>query len=530
MMVKTNTKFQTADPSRVSEISKKYHVGKLASELLAGSGLNDAQIAEMCTGDDRIADSNADCIVAARDRIMKAKANHEKVFVGGDYDADGMTSTAIMKYTLDALGIENGYYIPNRDKDGYGLQPGIVELAVRKGYTLFITVDNGVSAQEAISAVHAHGLDIIVTDHQDITAPVGADILVHPTVLEPSRYSLSGAGVALLLSRALIGQRDNIDLLAGVAAVTDLMPMWGDARRLVKRAIHTGPGAVPVIADLCGGAKAFNEETIGFQVGPRLNSVGRLNDPAMSVNAVPKALLSTDPAQASVCAGIMTDLNNVRKDMTAHLAESAEKFVTPDMGIIAIYDPDIPKGVCGIVAGQITEKYHKPSIVLSGKNEITGSARSTSNFNIKEYLDGWEHFTRFGGHPMAAGMSMTEADVPAFIDYCRKAVVPAAVDGTSALLVDPDALTVTNIDELDTLRPFPKDMNTLIAIPWPEKADVKQYPKVTKICFPQGLEAVFFPQHSPITIPEHPAYITGRVSINEWNDRRSVQILVEDII
>ena len=261
--------FQSADQAKASEIAKTYHTGRLVSDILAGSDLNDDQIAQLRSGADQIADSHADCIIAARDRILKAQHNHEKVFVGGDYDADGLTSTAIMKCTLDTLGIENGYYIPHREKDGYGLQAPVVELAVSKGYTLFITVDNGVSAHEAINAVHAHGLDIIVTDHHDITEDVGADILVHPTLLEPSRYSLSGAGVALLLSRALIGHRDDLDLLAGVAAVSDVMPLWDDARALVKRAIKTGPSAVPLIADLCGSAGAFNEETIGFQVAPR---------------------------------------------------------------------------------------------------------------------------------------------------------------------------------------------------------------------------------------------------------------------
>lgn len=529
MVENKNVRILQPDANKVSAVMRMHHKGCLVSEILASSGLSDAQINEVCNGPDIIQNSDAPCIRAAAQRILTAKQNHEKVFVGGDYDADGMTSTAIMKATLDALGIVNGYYIPNRDKDGYGLQPNIVEMAIRKGYTLFITVDNGVSAQEAISVVHAHGLDIIVTDHHDITADVGADILVHPTVLEPSRYSLSGAGVALLLSRALIGQRDDLDLLAGVAAVTDLMPMWGDARALVKRAIKTGPSAVPLIADLCGGSGAFNEETIGFQVGPRLNSIGRLNDPAMSVNSVPPALLNKDPAQAEACARTMTDLNNVRKDITAHLAESAEKFVTPDMGIIAIYDPEIPKGVCGIVAGQIAEKFRKPAIVLSGAGEVTGSARSTGNFNIKAYLDGWDRFTRFGGHPMAAGMSMMEADVPAFVEFCKRANVPDSAESVSALAIDPGALTVAGVDELNALRPFPKELGTLIAVPWAPSAKVIEYPKVTKIKFPQ-LEAVFFPQRSSITIPDHPSYVIGRLGINEWNGNRTVQLMAEVII
>lgn len=530
MTEKKEVNFSRADEKQISAIAKKYHTGRLAAELLASSGLTDAQIDEIRNGSDEIADSHADCIIKAAARIRQAKRNHEKVFVGGDYDADGVTSTAIMKATLDALGIANGYYIPHREKDGYGLQPHIAELAISRGYTLFITVDNGVSAQDAIKVIHDHGLEIIVTDHHDITEDVGADILVHPTTLEPSRYSLSGAGVALLLSRVLIGHHDDLDLLAGVAAVSDVMPMWGDARALVKHAIKTGPSAVPLIADLCGSANAFNEETIGFQVAPRLNSVGRLNDPAMSVNAVPKALLSKDPAAALTAARTMTDLNNVRKDITAHMTEATEKHITPDTGIIAIYDPEIPKGVCGVVAGHITENYHKPSIVMSGAGEVTGSARSTSNFNIKEYLDHFDKFTRFGGHPMAAGLSLKEEDVPAFIEFCRKAQVPDALGSVSAVEIDPDALTIGDVDDLETLRPFPKELNTLVAVPWVTGIKTAEYPKVTRLTYPQGFDAVFFPQHSDVRIPDHPQYVIGRIGINEWNGNRKVQLLVEEII
>ena len=520
----------TVELIKNADRTSEHGLSALASSMLHASNFNQDQINELLNGPADIQPSHAPCIMQARDRILKAKKDGEKVFVGGDYDTDGLTSVAIMKYTLDHLGIPNGYYIPNREKDGYGLKPVIVSMAIAKGYTLFITVDNGVSAFDAIKTVHDAGLEIIVTDHHLIGEDPHADILVHPDFLEPEAQTLSGAGVALLLAMSLLGDDlPSLKLLAGIAQVSDVMPMWGDARALVKRAIKTGPDAVPVLQLLTGSAKTFNEETIGFQIAPRLNAIGRMNDPALSVNTIPKVLLSTDPAITLKASGMSESVNAARKDITAKMLDKAEKSADPSAGIIVIYDPSIPSGVCGVVAGHVVTQFHKPAIVLSGTGTVTGSARSTAGFDIKSYLDGWDKFVAFGGHAMAAGMSLNEKDVPAFAEFCAKADVPDTGSGDLALAVKPADVTVASIEELDRLRPFPKEMTTVVALPWESGTEVKVFPKVTKVCLPSGIEGVFFPS-SGVNIPEHPQWMIGTLGINSWNGNETPQMLISDVI
>ncbi len=510
--------------------TSEHGLSPLASSILHASDFTADQIDELLNGPADIQPSHAPCIMQARDRILKAKKNGEKVFVGGDYDADGLTSTAIMKCTLDILGIPNGYYIPNREKDGYGLKPEIVNMAIARGYTLFITVDNGVSAFDAINAVHAAGLEIIVTDHHLIGEDPHADILVHPDYLEPEAKTLSGAGVALLLAMSLLpGDLSSLKLLAGVAQISDVMPMWGDARALVKRAIKTGPDEVPLLQLLTGSAKTFDEDTIGYQIAPRLNSIGRMNDPAMTVNAMPKILLSYDPTVTLKAASVIESINSARKNITAQMLEKAEKIAKPGDGIMVIYDPDIPSGVCGVVAGHMVSEFRKPAIVLTGKGTVTGSARSVPGFDIKGYLDGWNKFVAFGGHEMAAGMSLKEEDVPAFTEFCSKAVVTDTGTGEKALAVDPADVTVASIEELNKLRPFPKEMVSTIALPWMSGTQVKEYAKVTKVCLPNGIEGIFFPT-SGVKIPKEPKWMIGHLSINEWNGNKTPQMLVNDIL
>ena len=176
-------KYQILDINE-QEIASKYHLSPLVAKVITKANLNDSQIQELLTHCDTLTKSNAKCVKEACKRILQAKDNHEKVFIGGDYDTDGICSTAIMKDVLDKLHIENGYYIPDRFKEGYGLSSHTVELAHAKGYSLIITVDNGVKAFDAIQKAKELGIDIIVTDHHQIDEEVPADIVVHPLYME----------------------------------------------------------------------------------------------------------------------------------------------------------------------------------------------------------------------------------------------------------------------------------------------------------------------------------------------------------
>lgn len=220
------------------EIVEKWNVGKLSGKLIAASNMDDALIYDLLSSDDHLSVSKADCVLKACARLIEAKNNHEKVFVGGDYDADGICSTAIMKRTLDVFGIENGYYIPDRFKEGYGLNAKTVELAYQKGYSVILTVDNGVKAHDALQKAKQLGMFVIVTDHHEIEEEVEADIVVHPDYMESEFSYLSGAGVALEISRNLIGtgsEFDELVALCSVALIGDVMPEWKETRKLIKK-------------------------------------------------------------------------------------------------------------------------------------------------------------------------------------------------------------------------------------------------------------------------------------------------------
>ncbi|MBR2825009.1 MAG: DHH family phosphoesterase, partial [Solobacterium sp.] len=163
-----------------TSFEETYEVGPLVGKLLAASDLSSTQIKELLSSDQPLLTSKANCVKECCKRILEARSNREKVFIGGDYDADGICSTAILKDTLDRLNIENGYYIPDRFKEGYGLSVNTVCLAYEKGYTLFITVDNGVKAFEAIHKAKELGVDLIITDHHRIEEKVDVPIVVHP--------------------------------------------------------------------------------------------------------------------------------------------------------------------------------------------------------------------------------------------------------------------------------------------------------------------------------------------------------------
>jgi single-stranded-DNA-specific exonuclease len=292
---------------------KKYSVLPLSAKMLEASGLTEKQIEELLDTNTVLSTSQAECIQKACARIMRAKQNHEKVFVGGDYDVDGVCSTAIMKATLDALDIENGFYIPDRIKEGYGLSPKTVALAAKKGYTLIITVDNGVKAKEALQKAHELHMETIVTDHHVIEEQVECDILVHPTLLEAPFHYLSGAGIALEISRNLIGNRDDLNTMAGVASVTDVMPLWQETRKLVINALDALKQGKPhSLAALLPKGYSVDPSSIGFYIGPKLNSVGRMSDLA-KVNTLPKYLLSKDDAEISRYAAQLENVNDQRK-------------------------------------------------------------------------------------------------------------------------------------------------------------------------------------------------------------------------
>ncbi|MDW8845612.1 single-stranded-DNA-specific exonuclease RecJ [Erwinia sp. MMLR14_017] len=384
-------------------------------------------------------------IELAAEILQKAIADNLCIMIVGDFDADGATSTALAVLALRSMGGRNvKYLVPNRFDDGYGLSPEVVEQAAARGAQLIVTVDNGISSHAGVTLAHEKGIAVVVTDHHlpGETLP-DAEAIVNPNLEEsafPSR-SLAGVGVAFYLMLALRARlRDSgaevlpnlaelLDLVA-LGTVADVVPLDANNRILVWQ------GLSRIRAGKCrAGIKALLEianrdprqlaaSDLGFALGPRLNAAGRLDD--MSVGVA--LLLSEDIAQARMLASELDALNQTRKEIeqgmqreALALCEALERSSEALPLGIAMYHPEWHQGVVGILASRLKERFHRPVIAFApaGDGTLKGSGRSISGLHMRDALERLDTLhpgliIKFGGHAMAAGLSLEEAKFAEF--------------------------------------------------------------------------------------------------------------------
>lgn len=523
--------------SDVDAVCRHYRVGRLSGALLGACGASDEQIQQLLSDDISLSTSQADCIAAACRRIREAGANHEKVMIAGDYDCDGVCATAIMKDTLDRLGIVNGYYIPDRFKEGYGLAPKTVELAVQKGYSLLVTVDNGVKAHAALIRAKELGLETIVTDHHQIEEEVETGLLVHPTLMEEDYRYLSGAGVALEISRNLLGTVELHTALASLAAVGDVMPLWRQTRHIVKAGFAAvNSGFAPSILPLLQG-REMDYESAGFQAVPRLNSVGRMND-LSNVNTLVPYLLCKDPGKITRYASQLETINSRRKQLSEMMNSKAETMLD-DSPFYVLYDESFAEGICGLVAGRIANGHHRPTLVLAGHEDlIKGSGRSVPGFNLFDFFaSGFDELTAFGGHEQAVGLAFARADLAAFRAKVEAKMAESGYEyqeaEETAAAVDADDLTLDEVRDLKRLDPWPKEFGRgMVAIEHPRILRIVEGPKVTKVMIGSDagpIEGVFF-GYQKLKVPENIRAVIGRPGIHTWRGASSVQLQIADFV
>jgi len=368
-------------------------------------------------------------------RIASAIQNSEKIYIVGDYDVDGVTSTALMIEFFRAIGYPVEATIPNRFTDGYGVSAKIID---RIEADVVITVDNGINAFEAAEKCKERGIDLIITDHHTPSATLPEAFAIVDPKLDQCEYpfkEICGAQVAWLLM-ALIKKEINssvnlaqfIDLLS-LAIVADVMPLQDINRTLVIKGLtmmstSTRPCFV-IIRDMLA-KKHLSAEDIGFQIAPRINSAGRMEDASIAL----KFLTAPNENIAYQQYQTLNELNNIRKATEAEASEHAMMQVHPDDNIIVVAHEGWHEGVVGIVASRLVGKFGKPAIVLSidkGEGEMVngewkepesfakGSARSIGNINIYDFIKEQEgYLERFGGHKMAAGLGLKESSIQAF--------------------------------------------------------------------------------------------------------------------
>ncbi len=376
-------------------------------------------------------------MVRAADRVESALARGETILVHGDYDADGMSASALLTLGLRELGGRVEAFVPHRTRDGYDLSDAGLERAVELGATLIITADCGVTAAEAVARASSLGIDVVVTDHHRPGARLPDAVAIVNPMLPANRYpfrDLAGVGVAyklisVLFDRAGAGTEalnQHLDLVA-LGTVADQMPLTGENRILVRaglRALERSrkPGLRALLANAgIGTDRRIEAEHISFRIAPRLNSVGRMAE----ADAGLRLLVATDPDEAQRLADYLERQNSERRLTDARVFEDVKKLVRArvkdDDQAVVIWGDDWHPGVIGIVASRLVESTHRPSVVISFDGEVgRGSGRSVEGFHLFNALQECKSLLeRFGGHRMAAGLTVRREHVQELADRLR---------------------------------------------------------------------------------------------------------------
>ncbi len=477
----------TPDPDAARDLAATLHVQPLTARVLVARGLTDAQTAKRFLAPSLEHLHSPGLLTGmkeALDRLRSAIASHEKILIYGDYDVDGTVSVVILKKAIELAGGQASFHVPHRLKDGYGMRADVIERAAAMGVRLIISVDTGIRATEVVRGAHELGIDVIVTDHHLPEAELPPAL----AVLNPNRRdchypdkNLCGAGVAFKLVHALLAtlgwpeeklarMLKSFLKLVAVATVADVVPLLGENRIIVKyglqglhRVHNPGLRALLEVSGMLNG-RAPNARQVAFQIAPRINAAGRMDD----AQKVIRMFLTEDLEQARTLAKELHSLNQERQQTEADivrlvLEECSQVPVTEDQAALVFAGLNWHRGVVGIVASRLVDRFCRPVFVLSEEDgEAQGSGRSIAPFHLLEALESMpDLFSRFGGHRQAAGLSMSSAMVPEFRKrleaYARERLTPADFHPRLSIdaLVDLKELTTgPAVAEILGLAPF----------------------------------------------------------------------------
>ncbi len=470
-------------------ISKKYHISPITARLLRNRDIiGDKAIDFYLNG--TIADLYDGMLMKDMDKAVEILAEKIRermpIRIIGDYDIDGVNATYILQEGLSRLGAEADTDIPDRIREGYGLNRMLIDRAIEDGIDTIITCDNGIAAMDEIAYGKQNGMTIIVTDHHEVPfleAGGEREYLVPPAdaVVDPHRVEcpypfkgLCGAAVAYKLVEALYEvmghDADEVDDLmenVAIATVGDVMDLKGENRIFVKQGLDMlkrtkSPGLRALIE--CNGIPFENLSAyhIGFVIGPCINASGRLDTAKRAL----ELLNASGRREAVMLAEDLKALNDSRKEMTEKGVEQAVELIETtslkDDRVFVVFLPDCHESIAGIIAGRIRERYYRPVFVLTrGEHGVKGSGRSIESYNMFEEMNKCRAlFTRFGGHKLAAGLSIEEKNVERFRETINELCTLTEEDMTEKVSIDMQLpfpyITENLIQELDILEPFGK--------------------------------------------------------------------------
>lgn len=494
---------------------------------------------------------------------------HGRIVVVGDYDVDGATSTALLLRALDAFGFESvDYLVPNRFDYGYGLSPEIVQRAAESEPTLLITVDNGISSIAGVRAANDLGIPVLVTDHHLPGNELpDAAVIVNPNLPGsrfPSRH-LAGVGVAFYLmaalGRALGTERGTgaarvpsgmLDLVA-LGTVADVVPLDHNNRVLVEqglrriRAGHTVPG-IAALLDIAGRrTERVTSSDLGFAVGPRINAAGRLEDIGVGI----ECLLTDDASEAARLAGLLDSINRERRHIEAEMRDQAFAYVAATEksrwpACVSVFDAGWHQGIVGLIAARLRERCHRPVIAFAPDSDplLKGSARSVPGVHVRDLLEAVASsrpglIVKFGGHAMAAGLTIAKDDLAEFSELAAAATTRLYPDADfSGGIVTDGRLPIAtmNLDAARALRNagpwgagFPEPLwlgnFTVDAVRTVGDGHLKM--RVRPVDGDLSLDAIAFNQSA--TRVRGVVQLVYRLDVNEYRGAENVQLVVEQI-
>ena len=460
-------------------IAGHFGISEVTARLLVNRGLNDFEAMGCYLAPDisQLHDPQGMKDAGKAAGILAEKISEgKKIRIIGDYDVDGVVATYIFMETLLECGADVDYRIPERVRDGYGLNLRLVEEAAADGVDTILTCDNGIAAVEQVDFAKECGMCVVVTDHHELQEQLPkADALVNPKQMDCSYpyKGLCGATVAYKVAELIYGacgkekgSAEKFIAFAAIATVCDVMELTGENRTIVslglaalRSSTHCGIQALCAANGITG--EALDTYRLGFVLGPCIKATGRLETAERGV----KLLLSKDGQEAQEIAEKLKELNEIRRDMTAKGVQAAVKIVEekgePDR-VLVVFLEDCHESLAGIIAGRLRERYNRPAIVLTRtEGGLKGSGRSTGQYSMFEKLtECREMLKQYGGHPMAAGLSLAEENYLPLVSQLNERCGLTEEDLTLKISIDAvlalTGLSFSLVEELNRLEPFGK--------------------------------------------------------------------------
>lgn len=464
--------------------------------------------------------SNAYCIKHFINHINSKINQDYKILIVGDYDADGITSAAILVRLFRSLNFDVKYYIPSRYDDGYGLNLEILNKA-KNNFDLIIAIDNGVKSFEAIDYCKANNITLAIIDHHQYEVKPEVDFFIHQNLLEADFENFSAAGLAFIIAREF--RKDPYDvILASIGLIGDMMKVFKQTRAIIKKANDYLFDHIPLqLKYLLNNTYHF--DAIAFEIVPKINAISRIG--ITNVNEVVNYFCSDDAVYLKEYALKINEINEYRKILTDKYCDFIDFDKLSNNFIEVIYEPNFKEGLCGLLANKLSKKYQKPFLVLAkNKNVIKGSGRSYGDFNIYDYFNNQIFMDKYGGHKQAIGFSLKDDGLKALKKHIKNNYVEIKKNEEKTLLLDNEELNEELMDLIEKLQPYGEGLNHILFEI--RKPTIKKFlmikNKYPKWIIDDYFEAICFEE---ALINKKPEVLIG--NLNSQRNRKMIKMIVK---